>query len=135
MIRMSYCAVAACWMTLSGASATSLVSEKVATQCSAAALPARERQQMQSEYRQRVRSDGKEAADAWAARQARQFRQRLIDQGICQGAKSGKATPPSKHVVGDKDGRRCKRTRLVNRNVASVGGGPMQMILVPVCAD
>lgn len=135
MIRMSFCAVAAFWMTLSGATATPPAIQTGAAQCSAAALPARERQRMQSEYRQRVRTDGKAAADAWVARQARQFRQGLIDRGICQGAKSGKATPPSKYGARDKDGRRCKRTRLVNRNVASVGGGPMQMILVPVCAD
>ena len=135
MIRMFCCAVAVACVTSPAVAASPAPVRAGAAQCSATALPERERQRMQTEYRERVRTDGKAAADAWAARQARQFRQRLVDQGICKDSKPGKVAAPSKRVVRGKDGRPCKRTRLVNRNVASVGGGPMQMILVPVCAD
>lgn len=104
-----------------------------ASQCSANALPAHERQQMSTEYRKRMLTQGKAKADAWAAEQGRRFHQQLVDRGICP--PSSRTAQTRKPDVRGKDGKPCKRTRLENRNVANLSGGPMQMVLVPVCDD
>lgn len=54
-----------------------------ATECSADALPAADRRQMETEYVRRVRADGKASADAWVREQGMRFRQELIDKGVC----------------------------------------------------
>ena len=110
-------------------------------QCSAEALPAAERRRMQAEYQRRLRADGKSNADAWVKEQGRRFRERLIAEGVCappaehSGRTHSAERPAEKRVVRDKNGRPCKRTRLENRNIANLGGGPMSMVLVPVGAD
>jgi len=110
-------------------------------QCSADALPAAERRRMQIEYQRRVRADGKTSADAWVKEQARRFHQQLVAEGVCappaeqRGQTATAERPKEKRVVRGKDGRPCKRTRLENRNIATLGGGAMSMVLFPVCAD
>jgi hypothetical protein len=116
-------------------------SQSASSRCSADALPAAERGRMQTEYQRRVQTDGKASADAWAREQARQFRQRLVAQGVCGPSEKDRERTTSaersagKRIVRDQDGRPCKRTRLENRNIANLGGGAMTMVLVPVCAD
>lgn len=51
--------------------------------CSADALPADDRRQMEIEYARRLSSDGKESADAWVHHQGRQFHQKLVEDGVC----------------------------------------------------
>lgn len=108
-------------------------------QCSADALPADRRRAMRAEYNERLRTDGKASADAWAGEQARRFRQQLVAEGVCPSTdrRDEKATvsPNRDPKLRGKDGRPCKTTRLEHRNIANLGGGAMNMVLVPVCAD
>lgn len=113
-----------------------------APECSADTLPAAEKAAMEREYATRAREDGKASADAWLQREARAFLARLVDQGVCtmpaanenRQVATSSSRPADKTPLG-KDGKPCKRTRMENRNVANVSGGPMMMVLVPVCAD
>lgn len=123
-------------------------SRSVPPACSLETLPPAEKAAMEKEYAQRTRADGKAKADAWLREQARAFLAQLVDEGVCtmdspapdtQVATRSRPSPSSsssssKTPVG-KDGKPCKRTRMANRAVANVGGGPMTMVLVPVCAD
>lgn len=109
--------------------------------CTADLLPRAEKAAIEEEYAQRTRADGRAAADAWLRAEARVLMARMERQRICTISAPDKAqaapqtrAQAKKAPVG-KDGKRCKRTRLENRNVANVGGGPMMMVLVPVCAD
>lgn len=96
---------------------------------------------MQREYARRIRSEGKARADAWVQQQARDFRQRLVEQGICSAPREGADRVASadrsegRDVPKGKDGKACRTTRLEHRNIANPGGGAMMMVLVPVCAD
>lgn len=97
---------------------------------------------MEAEYARRTEKDGKASADAWLMREARAFITRLSNQGICRlpgtnnNPEVAASSPPSaKKTVRGKDGKPCSRTRVEHRNVASVNGGPMQMIMVTVCDD
>ena len=96
---------------------------------------------MEAEYARRTEKDGKARADAWLTREARAVMTRLSNQGICRlpGANhreiAANSPPAAKKPVREKDGKPCQRTRIEHRNVASVNGGPMQMIMVTVCDD
>lgn len=59
--------------------------------CSADALPAADRRQMETEYVRRARTDGKASADAWVREQGMRFRQKLVAEGICP-APAGRTT-------------------------------------------
>jgi len=105
-------------------------------------LPPDEKAAMEKEYARRTRADGKAGADAWLRDQARAFLARLVDEGVCtidsspgNGQLASRSRSSSGKAPLGKDGKPCKRTRMENRNVANVSGGPMVMVLVPVCAD
>jgi len=112
----------------------------VPPRCTPELLPPAEKAAIEREYSKRTREDGKAQADAWLRKEARTFLARLVAEGVCtlpSPAEKQAATPsqpPTKRPLGE-DGKPCKRTRMENRNVANVGGGPMMMVLVPVCAD
>ena len=110
--------------------------------CSPETLPPAEKAAMEKEYAQRTRAEGKAKADAWLREQARAFLGRLVDEGVCtmdspapDTQVASRSRPSSSKTPVGKDGKPCKRTRMANRAVANVGGGPMTMVLVPVCAD
>lgn len=111
-------------------------------ECSADSIPAANKAVMEREYARRKREEGKANADAWLQREAHAFVTRLVDQGICtipapnenRQVATSSSRSAEKAPLG-KDGKPCKRTRMENRNVANVSGGPMMMVLVPVCAD
>ena len=113
---------------------------RVPPTCTPDLLPAAEKAAIEKEYSRRTRAEGKARADAWMKGAARAFVSRLVAEGVCtlpSPAEKQAATPsqpPTKRPLGE-DGKPCKRTRMENRNVANVGGGPMMMVLVPVCAD
>lgn len=118
------------------------VSSNALPTCSARTLPTAEKAAMEREYAQRTREDGKAKADAWLQREARVLVARLVDQGICTMPGSGgeqqtaqRPQPSDRTRPVGKSGSTCKTTRLENRNVANPSGGPMMMVLVPVCAD
>jgi len=107
--------------------------------CSADTLPEADKAAMEQEYARRSREDGQAAADAWLRNEARVFLARLVAEGVCTMDSPPPPTAtasraPAKAPLG-KDGKPCKRTRTENRAVANVSGGPMTMVLVPVCAD
>jgi hypothetical protein len=109
-------------------------------ECTERTLPRAERVAMESEFARRFDADGKAGAQAWLRAEAEAAFARLVDQGICtmDAEAEREAAPqraPSRQVVRGKDGKPCKRTRLVNRPTPGFGGGPMTMALVPVCAD
>ncbi|GEM_PF-3530077 len=111
-----------------------------ARHCSADALPAEERRAIVAEYERRLRTDGKDSAQAWIRQQGAMFRKRLVAEGICPpledgGAASATESAQADPVVRDENGRRCTHTRLETRTIANVGGGGMSMVMVPVCAD
>lgn len=117
-------------------------SRSVPPACSPETLPPAEKAAMEKEYAQRTREDGKAKADAWLREQARAFLTRLVDEGVCtmdspapDTQAATRSRPSSSKTPVGKDGKPCKRTRMANRAVANVGGGPMTMVLVPVCAD
>jgi len=109
--------------------------------CTPAHLPPAEKAAIEREYAEMKREDGQAKADAWLREEARVLLARLADAGVCTLASPGKsqgATPPratTRKAPAGKDGKPCKRTRMENRAVANVAGGPMMMVLVPVCAD
>lgn len=109
-------------------------------ECSPDALPAADRRRMEAEYIRRARADGKASADIWVREQGQVFREKLVAQGICPPL-AGKARTAANdggkktRKVRDRNGRVCTKTRLANRVVPNVSGGPMTMALVPVCAD
>lgn len=57
--------------------------EPVSRECSADALPAEDRRQMEADYVRRVRADGKASADAWVREQGMRFHQQLVAEGVC----------------------------------------------------
>lgn len=107
--------------------------------CSADALPAADRKRMEQEYVRRQRADGKASADAWVKEQGRRFHLKLVADGICPAPKGKQvaAAKPSggKKQLLNKDGKPCKNMRMENRVSPGLGGAPMTMGLVPVCAD
>ena len=108
--------------------------------CTPALLPAADKAAMEKEYSRRTREEGKARADAWLRGEARAFLTRLREEGVCTTSpNSAPAAPPPRPATRKaptaKDGKPCKHTRMENRAVANVGGGPMMMVLVPVCAD
>lgn len=64
-----------------------------AQSCSADALPAADLRQMEAEYVQRAKADGKASADAWVREQGKQFRLRLVAEGICTDPAEEDAVP------------------------------------------
>lgn len=115
--------------------------QSAAPACSPEALPPAEKAVMEREYAKRKREDGKSEADAWLRNEARAFLARLIESGVCTAASraddpvAAPSRPSAEKAPRGKDGKPCKRTRLENRNIANISGGPMMMVLVPVCAD
>ncbi len=109
--------------------------------CTPALLPRAEKAAIEREYSERTRVEGQTKADAWLRNKARTLLNRLEDEGVCTISSRGSkqtarpSAPTTTKAPRGKDGKPCKRTRMVNRNVANVGGGPMMMVLVPVCAD
>ena len=113
---------------------------RVPPTCTPDLLPAAEKAAIEKEYSRRTRTEGKARADAWMKGAARAFVSRLVAEGVCTPPRNNAqaATPPRPATRKDpagKDGKPCKHTRMENRAVANVGGGPMMMVLVPVCAD
>lgn len=113
---------------------------KSAPKCSAEALPAADRKRMEAEYMRRLRTDGKESADAWVREQGKRFHMKLVADGVCPPPKGGKQVAEAKPRTGKKqvlgkDGKPCKRTRVENRVSPGFGGEAMSMGLVVVCAD
>lgn len=100
-----------------------------AGECSADALPAADRRQMEAEYIRRVRADGKASADAWVREQGRQFHLKLVADGVCPDPAAGDRIARNDQRA---DGQGCK---MVMRPVAGLGGGPMTMGMVPDCGD
>lgn len=96
--------------------------------CSADALPAADRRRMEAEYIRRARADGKASADAWVREQGKQFRLKLVAQGICPDPAGRKQT--ARRAQSDSDGKGCQ---MVMRPVAGLGGAPMTMAMVPDC--
>jgi hypothetical protein len=119
----------------------SSIAQSGVPECSPRTLPKAEKTAMESEYARRVEKDGQASADAWLEGEARSFLARLVDQGICRMPDSkerevaANSPPAAEKPVRGKDGQPCRHTRVEHRNVASVNGGPMQMIMVTVCAD
>ncbi|MBB5985246.1 hypothetical protein HNP60_001220 [Sphingobium sp. B1D3A] len=109
--------------------------------CTPELVPPAQKAAMEGEYSKRKREDGKAKADAWLRNETRALLTRLVDDGVCTVSLPNKdraATPArstTRKAPLGKDGKPCKHTRMENRNIANVGGGPMVMVLVPVCAD
>ncbi len=98
--------------------------------CSADALPAADRRRLEADYVRRARADGKASADAWVREQGRQFRLKLIAQGVCSNFEEG--TRAAANNRGKSDQKGCD---MVLRPVAGLGGAPMTMAMVPDCGD
>ena len=96
------------------------------------------------EYQRRKRNDGKASADAWlqaaandmgrrdgaAARRTHEGPTTATGPARSPAAAAPAAQPsPQKHG----NGRKCARTRIGQRMVPSMSGGPMQMIMVTEC--
>jgi len=108
--------------------------------CTPELLPPAEKAAIEKEYSNLKREAGQAKADAWLRKEAGVLLARLVDQGVCTlSSDSNRGVAPSQTTASKaplgKDGKPCKRTRMENRNVANVAGGPMMMVLVPVCAD
>jgi len=101
--------------------------------CSVNALPAAERRDLEREYGRRAKADGKASADRWVAEQGRQFRARLVAQGICPSEAA--AAPARKAEPRSRKGGKCTKTVMQARNIANPGGGAMSMVMVPVCVN
>ena len=109
----------------------------------------RRRRELLPEYQRRVREDGRANADAWlratAERLGREDGERVRrnhDSGKYDAASRNMADMPAagdRRGTGKKaaDGKRkdpaCARMVTRQRNVPSVSGGPMQMIMVTEC--
>jgi hypothetical protein len=112
--------------------------QAVARTCSSDVVPAAERRRLQTEYSRRLMRDGRRDADEWAAEQGRQFRTGLEREGICKPRDETRSAASSERLrSGPKgeDGKPCTKTRVENRAVASLNGGPMTMGMVVVCDD
>ncbi len=108
----------------------------------------RRRSELLPEYQRRVREDGKASADAWlratAERLGREDGQQVRrdhDRGKYDAASRGtagaSATGDRRAAGGKAAGKgkdpACARMVTRQRNVPSVSGGPMQMIMVTEC--
>ncbi|MCW2365124.1 hypothetical protein M2333_002288 [Sphingobium sp. B11D3B] len=98
--------------------------------CSADALPAADRRHLEAEYVRRARADGKVSADAWVREQGKQFRLKLIAQGVCSDPEADTRSAANNRAKPDQKG--CD---MVMRPVAGLGGAPMTMAMVPDCGD
>lgn len=98
------------------------------SECSAEALPAADQRRMETEYVRRVGADGKASADAWVREQGRQFRLKLVAEGICPDPSGEAEIARNEQDEASEDG--C---RMVMRPVAGLGGAPMTMAMVPDC--
>lgn len=58
-------------------------SNTVSRRCFEDSGPGPERRAMEAEYARRLAADGRAAADAWKAEHGRQYRARLVQQGLC----------------------------------------------------
>ena len=96
--------------------------------CSAEALPAPERRRIETEYVKRVRRDGNASADAWVREQGKQFRLRLVAEGVCSAPSDEAPIAQGGEKEPNEDG--CQ---MVMRPVAGLGGAPMTMAMVPEC--
>ena len=109
----------------------------------------RRRSELLPEYQRRVREDGRASADAWLRATAERLG-REDGQQVRRNHDSGKYDAASRgtagaSATGDRlgaggkaaDGKRkdpaCARMVTRQRNVPSVSGGPMQMIMVTEC--
>jgi len=96
------------------------------------------------EYQRRKRDDGKASADAWLQAAAADMGRR-DGEAVRRTRETGNpvagSAPPAATVTAtgatapkpDKAGRKCARTRVGQRMVPSMSGGPMQMIMVTEC--
>lgn len=107
------------------------------------------RRELLPEYQRRVRTDGRSSADAWlrntAERMGREDGERVRrrhDAGAYAAATPGAARVSGERTQAQSDrtsrsakGRdpECARMVTRQRNVPSVSGGPMQMIMVTEC--
>lgn len=103
-----------------------------ARQCSADAQPQAERQAMEARFREIDRRQGRAAAMAYAQEQGRQFRERLIAEGVCTPDGRPRAQERA-DARSDRDMRQGSNCRLETRPVAGFGGAPMTMGMVTVC--
>lgn len=58
-------------------------SSSVSSRCFADSGPGPERRAMESEYQQRLNTDGQASADAWRAQHGREYRAALVKAGKC----------------------------------------------------
>lgn len=110
--------------------------------CNTHSLPAAEKHRLQTEYARRHRADGKTSADLWAKEQGMRYRKTLERQGVCPPRNTkNKRTAPKNDITAEQTGERthkkgkCTRTVMKPRQVANLGGGPMTMVMVPVCLN
>ena len=117
------------------------VSAEDAPRCSSSAIPAADKARLSAQYNRRLLTEGKTSADAWAAEQGRRYREMMEKQGICPPRKpvnnSANSTPPPREQPTSNNRKKGKCTRTVwqTRHIASPGGGPMNIIRVPVCVN
>lgn len=113
------------------------------------------RRELLPEYQRRVRDDGRPSADAWLRIEAEQLGRRdgerirhehergsyavdgARDRPVQPRAGTTATRQPAElggeRAGGKRDGRSCARMVTRQRNVPSVSGGPMQMIMVTEC--
>lgn len=103
--------------------------------CSADAMPAAQRRQIEREYARRVKANGRASAHRWAAEQGRLFRAQLVREGVCDAAPGQGRTTVSTRSTRPKARGKCTKTVMQARNIANPGGGAMSMIMVPVCVN
>lgn len=103
-------------------------------QCSADAQPQAERQAMEARFREIDRRQGRAAAMAYAQEQGRQFRERLIAEGVCTAdGRTRSQNRAETRSDRDRDRREGSNCRVETRPVAGFGGAPMTMGMVTVC--
>lgn len=93
-------------------------------------LPAADRRRLKAEYVRRARADGNASADAWVGEQGKQFRLKLIAQGVCSYPEADTRSAANNRANPDQ-----KACDVVMRPVAGLGGAPMTVAMVPDCGD
>ncbi|WP_423602180.1 hypothetical protein [Sphingomonas sp. MS122] len=115
--------------------------QKASRPCSPDSLSQAEQQRLISGYRQRLRTDGKAAAQAWARVQSDRAYRQLVAEGVCPGpggrspqtARATRRAAPGRLL--NKQGKPCRRIEVENQVFPNFGGAPMTMGLVSVCKD
>ncbi|MCW4463738.1 hypothetical protein OK349_18685 [Sphingomonas sp. BT-65] len=117
------------------------VAQKTSRPCSPDSLSQAEQQRLMNGYRQRLRTSGKAAAQAWARVESDRAYRQLVAEGVCPGpspqnrqtAQATRRAAPKRLL--NKQGKPCKRIEVENQVFPNFGGAPMTMGLVSVCKD